>query len=193
MIAATLRNHQSKSRGTMQALSCRSYYRLSTSSGLLVPSTAAPPRYCCFCGTFFTSSCAACSLADRWNHQAARACLLRFDFPGLTPKLENPIERTVVRTITPAGCDGSIRLLFRPVAADHQRVAATDEAADSDGDVTDLSVKAATARLEQRLIARALHKTRGNRTAAAKLLGLSHRALCSTSAARGGQRRRKRP
>ena len=42
---------------------------------------------------------------------------------------------------------------------------------------SDLSVKSATARLERRLIARALHKTRGNRAAAARLLELSHRAL----------------
>ena len=42
---------------------------------------------------------------------------------------------------------------------------------------SELSIKQATRRLEMALIRRALIKTRGNRTAAAKLLELSHRAL----------------
>jgi transcriptional regulator with PAS, ATPase and Fis domain len=42
---------------------------------------------------------------------------------------------------------------------------------------TDLSIKLVTRRLEMALIRRALIKTRGNRSAAAKLLELSHRAL----------------
>ena len=40
-----------------------------------------------------------------------------------------------------------------------------------------LSVKKSTVILETRLITRALQKTGGNRTAAAKLLEISHRAL----------------
>ncbi|HRI53620.1 MAG TPA: helix-turn-helix domain-containing protein, partial [Pseudomonadota bacterium] len=42
---------------------------------------------------------------------------------------------------------------------------------------SDLSIKLVTRRLEMALIRRALIKTRGNRSAAAKLLELSHRAL----------------
>jgi two-component system response regulator AtoC len=41
----------------------------------------------------------------------------------------------------------------------------------------DLSVKRRTEELERRLIRRALERTRGNRTRAARLLDLSHRAL----------------
>ena len=41
----------------------------------------------------------------------------------------------------------------------------------------DLSVKKATRKLEAHLIARALQRTRGNRTRAARLLEISHRAL----------------
>ena len=41
----------------------------------------------------------------------------------------------------------------------------------------DLSVKKATRALERELIRRALEKTKGNRTRAAELLELSHRAL----------------
>lgn len=42
---------------------------------------------------------------------------------------------------------------------------------------TDLSVKKATREMEVDLIQRALQKTHGNRTHAAKLLEISHRAL----------------
>jgi DNA-binding NtrC family response regulator len=110
---------------------------------------------------------------------AAARALLRFDFPGNVRELENLIERAVVL------CDHTqldvtdlpYSVASPSVSLDDSRVATMDVDEGSDGDFADLSVKSATARLEQRLIARALHKTRGNRTAAAKLLGLSHRAL----------------
>ena len=41
----------------------------------------------------------------------------------------------------------------------------------------ELSIKKASAAIEETLIRRALERTRGNRTAAAKLLEISHRAL----------------
>ena len=41
----------------------------------------------------------------------------------------------------------------------------------------ELSIKKVTKRIEMELIRRALEKTRGNRTQAAKLLEISHRAL----------------
>jgi two-component system response regulator AtoC len=41
----------------------------------------------------------------------------------------------------------------------------------------ELSIKKATAVIEESLIRKALEKTRGNRTAAARLLEISHRAL----------------
>jgi two-component system response regulator AtoC len=44
-------------------------------------------------------------------------------------------------------------------------------------DEADLSIKKATRTLEQGLIRRALGVTQGNRTNAAKLLEISHRAL----------------
>ncbi|MEZ4288649.1 MAG: helix-turn-helix domain-containing protein [Polyangiales bacterium] len=43
--------------------------------------------------------------------------------------------------------------------------------------IDDLSIKKTTRRIEEELIARALKKTDGNRTAAARLLEISHRAL----------------
>ena len=58
-----------------------------------------------------------------------------------------------------------------PVVADN------DDAAEFALGPGDLSIKQVTRRMEMALIRRALIKTRGNRTAAAKLLELSHRAL----------------
>jgi two-component system, NtrC family, response regulator AtoC len=49
--------------------------------------------------------------------------------------------------------------------------------ADDEASADELSIKKATRELEQGLIKRALGVTQGNRTNAAKLLEISHRAL----------------
>jgi two-component system, NtrC family, response regulator AtoC len=97
----------------------------------------------------------------------ARKLLLEYAWPGNVRELENTIERAMVL------CDGDIidahdlperlREALDPV----QVQLATGE----------LSVKKTTAAIEEILIRRALQKTRGNRTRAAELLEISHRAL----------------
>ncbi|HTR56095.1 MAG TPA: sigma 54-interacting transcriptional regulator [Kofleriaceae bacterium] len=96
--------------------------------------------------------------------EVAIEALARQKWPGNVRELENVIERALVLSEGPA-IDaeflGTVMRVQPPVAP-----------ADSE-----LSIKKATRSLEQELIRRALGVTQGNRTNAAKLLEISHRAL----------------
>ena len=105
-------------------------------------------------------------LSVRGATPAAMQLLLEYAWPGNVRELENVIERAMVMT------DGrSIEPEHLPTA-----VRAPGESGSSDEDL-DLSVKRRTESLEKALIERALRQTSGNRTRAARLLDLSHRAL----------------
>jgi two-component system response regulator AtoC len=93
------------------------------------------------------------------------AALARQPWPGNVRELENVIERALVLSDGPA-----IDLDFLSTVM-HVRPGA------SQADDQELSIKKATRSLEQELIRRALGVTQGNRTNAAKLLEISHRAL----------------
>ncbi len=83
-------------------------------------------------------------------------------WPGNVRQLENAIERAVLL------CDGDeIRAEDLPLGLD-ARPAVSDE---------DLSIKRRSAALERELIRRALARTGGNRTRAARLLEISYKAL----------------
>ena len=105
-------------------------------------------------------------LSVRGATPAAMQLLLEYAWPGNVRELENVIERAMAMT------DGrSIEPEHLPTA-----VRAPGESGSSDEDL-DLSVKRRTESLEKALIERALRQTSGNRTRAARLLDLSHRAL----------------
>ena len=93
--------------------------------------------------------------------------LVGHPWPGNVRELENTIERAVVLAegdmITVADLPERMRAPADPVAAS----LATGE----------LSIKKTARFMEETLIRRALEKTGGNRTAAAKVLEISHRAL----------------
>jgi two-component system response regulator AtoC len=92
--------------------------------------------------------------------------LRRQSWPGNVRELENVIERALVLA------DGTkIELPFLSTI-----MTVSDEGT-SANDSDELSIKKATRELEARLIERALGVTQGNRTNAAKLLEISHRAL----------------
>ena len=103
----------------------------------------------------------------------AMRMLTSYAWPGNVRELENVIERALVMasgsTIEPAHL---VDLTATPRTA---TTAPSTEAATPA--FTDLSVKRHTEQLERVLIQRALEQTRGNRTRAAQLLELSHRAL----------------
>jgi two-component system response regulator AtoC len=96
----------------------------------------------------------------------AIAALCEQPWPGNVRELENILERALVLA------DGStIDLAFLETMMNVRPAAPTSEPAD------ELSIKKATRELEADLIRKALGVTQGNRTNAAKLLEISHRAL----------------
>jgi two-component system response regulator AtoC len=97
--------------------------------------------------------------------EVALEALARQPWPGNVRELENVIERALVLSDGP-----TIDLAFL-ASVMNVRPGATQ------ADDQELSIKKATRSLEQELIRRALGVTQGNRTNAAKLLEISHRAL----------------
>jgi two-component system response regulator AtoC len=93
--------------------------------------------------------------------------MLRYSWPGNVRELENMIERAVVLAegdlLTVDDLPDRLRAREDPVAL----TLAGGE----------LSIKHTTRVIEETLIRRALERTGGNRTAAARLLEISHRAL----------------
>ncbi len=105
---------------------------------------------------------------------AAMRALLEYSWPGNVRELENAIERALVLTD-----DARIDVAQLPVEVSRTPGALAPSPNGKHPTVADhdLSVKRRTEALERELIAQALDRTAGNRTRAAQLLDLSHRAL----------------
>jgi two-component system response regulator AtoC len=116
---------------------------------------------------FITRNNARLSTAIRGVSTEARKLLLEYGWPGNVRELENTIERAMVLAdgdvLQVTDLPDRIRDALDPV----QVHLASGE----------LSIKRTNAAIEQILIRRALQKTKGNRTRAADLLEISHRAL----------------
>jgi two-component system response regulator AtoC len=97
----------------------------------------------------------------------ARKSLLEYAWPGNVRELENTIERAMVLAETDVLQAADLPERLRDALDPVQVHLASGE----------LSIKRTTAAIEQILIRRALQKTKGNRTRAAQLLEISHRAL----------------
>ena len=95
---------------------------------------------------------------------AAMRTLIDYAWPGNVRELENVIERALVLSAGPTIEREHLSDIIAPVSAAQPAV-------------DDFSVKRQTEALERTLIRRALERTNGNRTRAAQLLDLSHRAL----------------
>jgi two-component system response regulator AtoC len=97
----------------------------------------------------------------------ARRILVEYAWPGNVRELENTIERAMVLS------EGDLI-----VASDlPERVREARDPVQVQLSSGELSIKKTTRVIEETLIRRALQKTRGNRTRAAEVLELSHRAL----------------
>ena len=114
----------------------------------------------------------------------AMRLLVEYDWPGNVRELENTVERAMVLAesshLEVDGLPDKVRGLSqrtRKTAAEGHEVVASGAPGAGPGDDGDLSIKRASRRAEEDLIRRALAKTGGNRTRAAELLEISHRAL----------------
>lgn len=94
--------------------------------------------------------------------------LMSHNWPGNVRELENVIERALVL------CDGD--QLAATCLPDGTAAVVAEPLSQTDGD-ENLSIKLAERVMEMDLISKALAKTGGNRTHAAKILEISHRAL----------------
>ena len=99
---------------------------------------------------------------------SALELLQRAPWPGNVRELENTVERALVLAEAHEIDAAFLATVLAPSSAPSEPPA--DPAAE-------LSIKRATRTLESELIRRALEATGGNRTAAARLLEISHRAL----------------
>ena len=102
---------------------------------------------------------------DALSDEASEA-LLAYPFPGNVRELENLLERAV--TLCPSGPIGVDDLNLRPRVGEQPAAAGGSIPADLGGQIEDV---------ERQAIVDALAQTRYNKTAAAKLLGLSFRQL----------------
>jgi two-component system response regulator AtoC len=98
---------------------------------------------------------------------AAMKTLVDYHWPGNVRELENLLERLAVMaesdTIRPEDLPGRIRDPKDPMSVALE--------------LDEISIKKTTRAIEEVLIRRALERTKGNRTHAAKILEISHRAL----------------
>ena len=102
----------------------------------------------------------------------ARDALLRYAFPGNVRELENMLERAV--TLCPSGIIGADDLHMRP----HRHVEpAAAPAPASASQALPANLGSQVDDVQRQAIVEALEKTRYNKTAAAKLLGLTFRQL----------------
>ncbi len=98
---------------------------------------------------------------------AAMKLILDYAFPGNVRELENLVERSMVLAETDLLDEADLPERLRAPSDPVLRVLGSGE----------LSIKKTARFIEETLIRRALEKTGGNRTAAAKILEISHRAL----------------
>jgi two-component system response regulator AtoC len=103
----------------------------------------------------------------------AMKLLMRYNWRGNVRELENCVERAMVMADENVLDESSFPPAIREASAKKFDQAPVTEA----GTDENLSIKERSKTLEIDLIRKALQKTKGNRTHAAKILEISHRAL----------------
>jgi two-component system response regulator AtoC len=146
------------------------YYRLNVVRLQLPPLRERPEDIPALVAHFLAQYSAKLGLSVGGVTAAAMRRLVEYSWPGNVRELENTIERALILTET------------SQIEADalHLGAATANGGGGANGALpedSDLSIKRQTVLLERTLIQRALAQTGGNRTRAARLLQLSHRAL----------------
>ena len=104
--------------------------------------------------------------ADAKLEESAKSALMQYPFPGNVRELENMLERAV--TLCPTGTITESDLHLRPMKSENSEEPPLATGTDLGDHIEDV---------QRQAIVDALEKTRYNKTAAAKLLGLSFRQL----------------
>jgi two-component system response regulator AtoC len=146
------------------------YYRLNVLAIQLPPLRERREDIPLLVGHFIQRMNARMGLSVTGPTAEAMRLLIESEWPGNVRELENTVERAMVLTEGPQIDVDSLPDRLRLPAG---RLAVTPPPLLED----DLSIKRASRRSEEDLIRRALVRTNGNRTRAAELLEISHRAL----------------
>lgn len=147
------------------------FYRLNVVALELPPLRSRPDDITLLADHFLTRLSAKLGVATRELSVDARRALVAYDWPGNVRELENALERAIVLS------DRSGPITLSDLDDRFHGPSSLEDAPTPSGQAEDLSLKPAMNRLEAALIQKALKRTSGNRTHAAELLGISHRAL----------------
>jgi two-component system response regulator AtoC len=143
------------------------YYRLNVLAVVVPPLRERREDIPLLVEHFMTRNNARLGTQIRGADSEARRLLYEYAWPGNVRELENTIERAMVlcdgEMLSPADLPDRLREAQDPI----KNVLSSNE----------LSIKKTVRIVENVLIRRALQRTRGNRTRAAELLEISHRAL----------------
>ncbi len=149
------------------------FYRLNVVSIHIPPLRERPEDISVLITHFMKKHSTRLGLAAKAVPQEVMQLLLSCPWRGNARELENCIERALVLS---AGDEIEIEAL-PPHILRAVRAKSAPAAESANVDESNLSIKQRTRELEMELIRRALAKTNNNRTHAAKILELSHRAL----------------
>ena len=160
VVAATLRDlkEESAKGGFRDDL----YYRLNVIEIKLPPLRERPGDIMLLAGHFVAKYARKFGKQPKSISSDAAAALLAYSWPGNIRELENVIERAMILEETGTIGISTLPILDAPARAPAQQ---------------GLSIKQAEEAMEKDLIKKALEKTNNNRTKAAALLEISHRAL----------------
>ncbi len=148
------------------------FYRLSVFPIELPPLRERPGDVPLLIDHFILTGGARLSIKVRGVRSKALALLMEYNWPGNVRELENVIERAMVLARSRYIEAGDLPEKIRGRAAGE--IEASSDLPLTSGD---LSVKRNARIMEEIVMRKALEKTRGNKTAAARLLDISHRTL----------------